>query len=425
MKAKYTWFRQRRYLHFDQPVGEKLASTVAMSPARVARHSFFPFLASYIITSKVKYNSNCGSFKSEEKRRHILYASHVDSHIYARYAEQLSSAYEKELTKRGLEDCVLAFRSLGKSNIHFARDAFVAISSFRNCSVVALDVTKFFDRLDHDYLKKMWRVLMGTSSLPKDHYAVYRSLTKYASVDKKDAFSALGISPRNPRRGGRRKLCEVSVFRDKIRDGGLLETNKKRSGIPQGSPISAVLSNIYMLDFDRICKSLVDDVGGKYYRYCDDILLITPNSNSNTIAKNVETEIKKIKLEVNTDKTEKRYFYSTPSGTKSDKPLQYLGFTFDGERTLIRSASLSRYSRKMKRGVRLAKRTRDKHNKTRINAGQATRSIYKRQLYGRYSHLGNRNFVRYGYRAAEIMGSSDIGRQLKPLWKRLVDEIKD
>ena len=73
----------------------------------------------------------------------------------------------------------------------------------------------------------------------------------------------------------------------------------------------------------------------------------------------------------------------------------------------------------MKRGVSLAKQTMLSKNKNRIVNGQQERNLFKRQIYSRYSHLGGRNFLRYGYRAAEIMDSVEIKRQLRPLWGRL------
>ena len=36
------------------------------------------------------------------------------------------------------------------------------------------DFTKFFDMLDHDYLKGQWCSLLQVERLPKDHYAVFK-----------------------------------------------------------------------------------------------------------------------------------------------------------------------------------------------------------------------------------------------------------
>ncbi|MFO7551723.1 MAG: hypothetical protein R6W80_09970, partial [Haliea sp.] len=109
---------------------------------------------------------------------------------------------------------------------------------------------------------------------------------------------------------------------------------------------------------------------------------------------------------------------------RADKPLQYLGFTFDGKQTLIRSAALARYSDKMKRGVKFAKATRRKRNKLRLARGEEAKPLFRRSLYKNYSHLGHRNFISYGMQAAKTMESPAIKKQLKPLWHRLLKEIE-
>ena len=109
---------------------------------------------------------------------------------------------------------------------------------------------------------------------------------------------------------------------------------------------------------------------------------------------------------------------------KCDRTLQYLGFIFDGERILIRSATLAKFSGRMNQGVRLAKATAKSRNAARMERGLSPKVLYKRKLYERYSHLGQRNFVRYGIRAADIMKSDAIRRQLRPLWTRLKSAIE-
>lgn len=64
-----------------------------------------------------------------------------------------------------------------------------------------------------------------------------------------------------------------------------------------------------------------------------------------------------------------------------------------------------------------------KYNTIRHGNGQPERALFKRKLYSRYTHLGKRNFITYGIRAANKMESYSIRRQLKPLFKRFNDEI--
>ena len=78
------------------------------------------------------------------------------------------------------------------------------------------------------------------------------------------------------------QLCNGSTFRNKIAGGkgrsSIITRNNKSYGIPQGSPISDVLANIYLLEFDKLVRDHVEKLGGIYTRYSDDILVVAPIS---------------------------------------------------------------------------------------------------------------------------------------------------
>ncbi len=418
MTANVEWYRKRRYLHFDMPISESAAVAIACNTNVVARHAFYPFINFPIISKKVKWDSTTKKLKLIPKERQVSYASHVDSHIYAFYASILSETYEKHLESAHYQPAVLAFRKLGKSNIEFAKQAFSAIAEIGNADVITADIRDFFGNLDHKILKTAWCRVLGTKSLPEDHYNVYKSLTKHAWVDKRHLYAALHISMNNPRAFGAR-VCEPDEFRRIVRGCKLIQTNPNDRGIPQGSPISALLSNIYMIDFDEMMWNAVANWGGKYFRYCDDMLIITPSGKGKELLALAQKFCEIHKLPLHPDKTEERTFIVTEEGLSANKPLQYLGFLFDGKRIVLRSASLARYSDRMKRGVRLAKATMRSRNTLRIARGETPRDLYKRKLYKRYSYLGRRNFVSYALRAADVLGAKGIRRQVKPLWKRL------
>lgn len=424
-RDKHPWFRKRNYLHFDNPVSLIAAEKLVSNTQNVAKHSFFPLIHYKLDSYKIFKD---GDFlRKKEKQRPISYASHLDSHVYAYYALQLSRLYENELQQYGLNDNVLAFRSLGKSNIQFANAAFEDVKRRGNCSVIALDVKRFFDNLDHKVLKKAWSELLDLERLPADHFNVFKSLTSFSTVKKRSLYKRFGISENNPR-NNRFKVCSIEQFRSEVRKKGLISSNTKLKGIPQGTPISALLSNIYMLKFDNWATALMEEQDGSYYRYCDDMLFITPNEIEEDPEKAIDSiaqeELNAMKLELNHEKTEIRSFWVKNDIQSCDQPLQYLGFTYDGKNKLIRSAALARFSNRMKRGVRLAKETQRKRNSIKRKNGQTPTELYKRKLYERYSHLGYRNFITYGFRAADEMQSKAIRMQLKPLWERLKKEIE-
>lgn len=423
LNSNNQWFRSRGYQHFDAPVKLRKASKIVSSPENVSKHAFLPLISYSIESFKVHPNED-GKIVKKPKSRPVSYASHIDSHIYSYYAEKLSQLYERDLASLSLNDSVLAFRALKKSNIDFANDAFEKIKEHGNCTAIAMDISGFFDNLDHDILKSMWSKVLKVERLPSDHFNIFRSLTKYSTVKRDELFDKLKISKNNPRKAGLR-LCNIKTFRDVVRSSDLIKTNKSGKGIPQGTSISALLSNIYMLDFDSKIKNIVTSMDGNYYRYCDDMLFIIDSDKRETLVNIVKENIAALKIDINGDKTEIRKFSIAHGIQKSDKPLQYLGFIFDGERKLIRSAALARFSGRMKAGVRLAKKTHSKANLIEEEKGISKTPLFKKKLYERYSHLSRRNFITYGHMAAKKMNSKAIKKQLKPLWGRLVREMDE
>ena len=177
--------------------------------------------------------------------------------------------------------------------------------------------------------------LLQEKKLPKDHYQVYKSLTKYSYVKKEDLYKVLGLSL-NSRRLHRKptslkRLCDIEDFREKVRKGNLIKKNLKNKGIPQGSPISGMLSNIYMIDFDTEMAKLVAEMNGRYYRYCDDMILVIDEEFSEKVIDLISIKINKIKLKINEKKTQNIIFQdgkvkinNSPSFNFPNK-LQYLG----------------------------------------------------------------------------------------------------
>jgi predicted metal-dependent phosphoesterase TrpH len=119
------WYKHRRYLHFDRPINKDAASSIVVDKSKVARHSFYPLIRYVAESQKVYFDKALGKVvKKEPKKRSISYAAHVDSHIYSYYCKLLNDLYEAYLSEIDWKDSVLAFRSLGKSNIEFAHEAF-------------------------------------------------------------------------------------------------------------------------------------------------------------------------------------------------------------------------------------------------------------------------------------------------------------
>jgi hypothetical protein len=116
-----------------------------------------------------------------------------------------------------------------------------------------------------------------------------------------------------------------------------------------------------------------------------------------------------MKLNLNSAKFEQVEFDVTGQVLASDKRLQYLGLTFNGQRVLVRDSSLSRFHRRMAVAVRAtALRAAES-----IHAGR-TSKLYKRDLYERFGPRGRRNFLTgYVAKASKIMGDEAISRQVR------------
>ena len=410
-------FIPRSYLHFDTPVSEETAARIATEPCAVARHPFYPFIAYNVTTQKIRKRVGGGVEKKKPKVRPIAYAAHKDSHIFAHYSTILCELYELQLRERGLQQVVTAFRSLDhRRNIHFANEVFEFIKVQGDCAVFAADISDYFGSMRHDQLKRAWCSLLGVARLPDDHFAVFKAVARYSSVDRVKLCKVLGLDPDRPRADRRQRFCSPRQFREIVRPSGLITVNSNGSGIPQGSPISAVLSNIYLLEFDSIMHTAVAAHGGLYRRYCDDILFVVPTPDARlallTLLMKLVTDLG---LEAHPDKTEAIDFVRAGSRVVASKTLSYLGFTFDGENKRIKPASIARFYMKMRRGVGRAQAIRYRAcQKSGVWTPHRTR-----KLNILYSYLGRHNFLSYAFDAAHVMNDPGIKHQVKAHWKKL------
>lgn len=396
-KDKLSWYRPRGYCHFDTPLSQAEASQLVCKADRVAEHAFLPFIR--FPKERLRYVKE--KRKVQRKSRELFMASHGDAHIYSYYSDLLSQYYEEALRSNDVGEVVLAYRK-GRSNIAAAKEAFQEIGRRQRCTAIAVDVSSFFDTIDHALLKDQWAKLIGVNLLPADHYKVYRSITSFAFVVQDDLASVFGKAfPRTLEDG--KRICSSKQFRDLVRGGGLIGRNQVAFGIPQGSPISAILSNVYMLPFDLEMSAFAAERGAFYRRYSDDILVIGDSEDERLVLQQITQSLERLKLEVNSRKTEVVSFDLGERGeVHPNEGLSYLGFSFDGKRVLLRSSTLARYFQRMKRDVRHAKR----------QAKEFGRKVYKGKILRKYTHLGRRNTIQYAYRASALMGDDSIRTQV-------------
>ena len=386
-KRKYAkrFIGERGYPHLDGKlfyprIGNNIEQAAWLKEAvtqtdKLKAHPFLPFIRNDQRQRRFRepphdyvYSSFRGGRDQKKfpylKSRPIMYASHRDACIFSFYSYCLEAEYEKELNARELQHCIIAYRSIdGKNNVDFAREAFDEMLKRGEYDCMMLDVKGFFDNLDHKVLWDIWDAMLpdGFKANP-DQQLIYDRITTYRYLNNYEAVRALKLNKRKYlfRDKGCFRLCSLNDYNDLLKKS--VKQNKSGRGIPQGSPISGVLANMYLANFDEGIKKLViDEHGGIYQRYSDDILIICPIEKAKKIYDEIQLLLSQSKLKLGADKTEvfrkratrKRIENITaeiePKGKASRKEAQYLGYHFNGETISFRPSTLSKHIRKRSR----------------------------------------------------------------------------
>ena len=391
------------YAHFDLRVSLSMPSIrkYVMDRTKIVTHSFYPFI------HFEKKNSRYGK-KGPKKPRELYYCSHLDRCVYQRYAFLLNYQYNIWACENNIDDVAIAYRdSLGKNNIDFAKDAFDAIRSFPQCFILVGDFTNFFDNLEHQYLKKMMCEVLGVERLPQDYFSVFKNITRFSSWDWKGIVKAAGenIAERGVRKkiNSKETVLTKEQFQKNKKD---IKKNISGVGVPQGSPISAVLSNIYMIKFDKDIKRYVTSKGGIYMRYSDDFIIVLPYERDAEIADFTSyifsyVESMKGLIDLQKEKTS-CYTYKDEVIYEGDQPssINYLGFLFDGKNIRIRPRAITKYYYRMRRKA---------HTIGRSNwTSSKGRRISAKELYSIYSRNDEKQtFIDYARKAKGILKLND------------------
>lgn len=467
------WYKPKAFTHFTPKLYEldsKFVEDYVSDSNNILKHSFHPLIHKTIAVKRFKkskdklgkevkrhYTFVNGKRKSNVKYREVYYPTHLDSHIYSFYTNRiLGPLYETELKKiEKLDNAVLAYRRIEvingnrcKCNIDFANDLFELVKSLEgDHAVLALDISKFFDSLNHKKLKQAWCGLQKRTNLKPEEYNIFKSLVNFRYVEMQDICKEFGFEHHNDIIKQKIKcfVRDKIEFKRRIVDKGYIKKNpfrvkntseKKSSknlpiGIPQGTPISAFLANLYLLEFDKKVLELLHDCKGTYRRYSDDLVIICPVNEYEEIEKKIYKLILDYDLIIQKEKTQTTFFINGKLN-KGEKPLAYLGFIFDGNRKFIRSSSLSKYYRKMKAKIKY-KAFRALFYKPKLKNGKLEKQdflIHRTEIYKKFSHLGSknknpkkRNYISYANLATQIMNSPEIKKQVSKAWKTIHQDI--
>jgi hypothetical protein len=446
------WLKFKKYPHIGEPLSRKQDGSRILkyvtNPHNIANHKFTPLLHRTISQRKYrpKENSPKNDFKkrqrviAEKKNRDIFFPSHLDSIIYGYYSFRLTNAYEQYLADKPYGNVAVAYRKIpiekgkigNKSNIEFAHEAFDFIekNKSRKLSIIVADVTSFFDKLNHRLLHSQWKRVLGVNDLPADHYVIYKSLISKKYVNENELYNRfkhkLIVERFKPHDTSQKILkrkhvkeiynlhhekvvafCTIDEFLnealdlvrvDKPYNPHIRKENGKSElkGIPQGTPISATLANIYMLDFDKKIYQATSDLNKNafYQRYSDDLIIICDQGDEDYFFDLIRREIEiKSHLEIQPKKT-KVYRYERgidgafvggivkDGAVSRNKQLEYLGFNYDGDKVLVKSAGFSKFYRAMRRSFR-----RGAHFARKAHI--PSDSLFETRLYKRFTHLGS------------------------------------
>jgi len=391
------------YAHFDKRVSLAMPSIrkYVMESQKIGIHSFYPF---------IHFTKTISRFgKRKPKVRELYYCSHLDRCVYQRYAFLLNQKYNEQVKGTVIDDAAIAYRdNLGRNNIDFAKAAFDAIKRKSSCIVIVGDFTDFFDSLDHQYLKTMLCSLLEVKKLPQDYFAVFKNITRFASWDWQILVEQSGHSLTE--RGIRTKLNKQDTILSKAQfqqHKASIKKNNLSRGIPQGSPISAVLSNIYMLEFDKEISDYVLQRNGVYMRYSDDFLIVLPYESEQKTReqeKLIFSQVDKIDgLDLQKEKTAVYICNNgsiTEFSSKELSSIDYLGFVFDGTNIKIRPKAITKYYYRMRRKARNIGR----------NDWQSPKGkrISAQNLYNIYAGSGEQQtFIDYAKRAKQTLKIND------------------
>ncbi|MES2371453.1 MAG: reverse transcriptase domain-containing protein [Bacteroidota bacterium] len=474
-KQSKSWYKPKGYTHFSPKFDNSQKTFVENYITKdLETHNFFPLIHETLSARRYKaylnenndlYRSHFDTVKNKpsKKPREIFYANHLDAQIYSYFSnEVLGKKYEELLsTDSALSDTIIAYRKIPidksdkkgkcKCNIHFANELFLEIDKRKNCVVACYDIENFFPSLNHTYLKQCWVDLIGPENFTKSHEKVFNSLVKYSYVEMKDIVEQctnhdLGIIHKNDFKKSdfTSYFINAREFREKIAKKNLIWRHKPAKkgetlkGIPQGTPISAFLANLYLLEFDKfVVEELVKKANCFYRRYSDDIAIIF-NSVEDFIAwdEKIVNKISStpIELKINQQKTVVSEFLLTNGlltcNTKTElnsdyspnHALKYLGFEYDGRNVLLKPASLSKFYREMKMAIRRkANRANSalRYNRRYPRRKKKETKIHLTKLYSRFSHLGKNksksNYLSYVDRASQVIypGMSGKGNPIK------------
>jgi len=192
----------------------------------------------------------------------------------------------KEILSTKFDDCVR--RKLADTYIHEIKQILEKQQDYSNLAVFRTDIKNFYGSIDRAILQKKLQ--------SKLRCELTLELLKQAIENP--------IVPKNYKRDNKKHY-------------------KTKKGIPQGISISNLLADIYLQDLDKDMKKHCENNIGNYFRYVDDIIIISDRQNIYKLRKQLKHNLRKIELKLSPNKTR--------LWTNKIKEIEfnYLGYRFE------------------------------------------------------------------------------------------------
>lgn len=315
-----------------------------------------------------------------------MYASHTDTLVYKYYGYVWWKIYEEKIKSYGLGDIAIAYRRIhsvelnsGKNNINYARDAFEFIKKQEGDIVAyAFDVSWFFENIDHIILTEKLKELLWVDRLNNDDFVILKHLTLYDSVMLESLEKAIKENPQCKGKDFEWKICDPQTLRHLFNEWKVkINKNTNWKWIPQWSPISWLLANLYMMKLDYELHQFTSSNSCYYARYSDDIVLIWKNDCLIEAKRILTEQLWVLKLEIKEEKTNITFFDGKQGAIKSIKfckkdkddayltekiiikdagkscpKFEYLWCEFDWINMRLKSSTLSRFYQKLSYQIR-------------------------------------------------------------------------
>ncbi|TCK58388.1 reverse transcriptase domain-containing protein [Seleniivibrio woodruffii] len=181
--------------------------------------------------------------------------------------------------------------TLPQTTISHLKDA---ITSGMYTHVIRTDITNYYPSINHKILFKII----------------------HSKIKKKEATSLI-----------KKAICTCSVTKS-----NKLNNVEEQCGVPQGLSISNILAALYLHNFDQKFQNNQEMA---YFRYVDDILVLSNDTNKDLIANTIQTLLKRDnKLKIHDfNKSDKS------SISLINEPFNFLGYVFNSDMVTVKSTA--------------------------------------------------------------------------------------